>query len=380
MLEHIKYLIPKKLKLTQIYLDPNNPRFVEEVDDVVDPENYFDESVQEKSSNLLEKKYGLKNLQDSIISNGYLPIDRIVVRKIDEYDGEDRYLVLEGNRRVAAAKKVSISSQSNEIELEDYVLESLNDLPVLEYTGSDPNAAWIFQGLRHISGIKDWSAVHKAKLLVEQINENNLSYTEVGRIFGISHYSAAQWARAYFTYIQIVNIDDFKNDIDYRCFPYLQELFGRSDIALKNWLNWDDNDKEFANEENLAEYLSWLYPKIDEEGNFDPERAGEWNKRRIPTAQDQRIVSSAISDHKDLFNSFRQGHSINIIRLKLAQEEESKKQTVSAYIEQFTELIEEFNDIPVLKLKNENRDKELADKISELIKTLEGLNKFFDEE
>ena len=258
MLEHIKYLIPKKLKLTQIYLDPNNPRFVEEVDDVVDPENYFDESVQEKSSNLLEKKYGLKNLQDSIISNGYLPIDRIVVRKIDEYDGEDRYLVLEGNRRVAAAKKVSISSQSNEIELEDYVLESLNDLPVLEYTGSDPNAAWIFQGLRHISGIKDWSAVHKAKLLVEQINENNLSYTEVGRIFGISHYSAAQWARAYFTYIQIVNIDDFKNDIDYRCFPYLQELFGRSDIALKNWLNWDDNDKEFANEENLAESLSWL--------------------------------------------------------------------------------------------------------------------------
>ena len=378
MLSHIQYLVPSNIKLSQIFLDPNNPRFVEEQSEITPYENYTNTEVQSNTIRILERKFGLRNLQESIISNGYLPIDRIVIKEIDHKKDEKIYLVLEGNRRVAAAKVVLEKILNTTIKVEKYIQDSLYNIPVLIYTGSDENAAWTFQGLRHISGIKSWSAIQKAKLLVSKMEENNLSYTDAGKIFGISNYSAGQWARAYYAYLDALEVPDFKEDIDYRCFPYLQELFGRSDVALREWLDWNDDEKRFLNEENFAEYLNWLYPKYDDNNEYDPETPGEWDKRRIPTAQDQRLISQTINTKGDLFNGFRQGDSITIIRLKLAEEEQEKIQTVDYYINYFGEVEKELKDIPVLKLKEEQRDIEIQKKIDRIAKTLNGLKTLFD--
>ena len=373
-MDHIRYLSPVSLELDQIYLDPNNPRFIQEVEEEIKTEDYFSDFAQERSEQLLVQKYGLQNLQDSIYENGYLPIDRIIVKQIDTVEGRKRFLVLEGNRRIAAAKNVAKSLHDGDEGIPEHTRQSLLTIPALEYTGDDEKAAWIFQGLRHISGIKDWSAIHKARLLVEQMNEKDLTFTQVGRIFGISRYAAAQWARSYFAFTQADESDDFRTEVDYRCFPFLQEVFGRSNVSLKDWLGWNEEENRFDNTDNFEEYLGWLYPKIDDHGNVDPEIVGDWDKRRISAAIDQRLVSTAISNHENLFQSFRQGDSLNKIRVKIAQDQEAANENVDYYIDLLNGYDDDFKRVPVLKLKEEGRDEELKERIANFITTLTNLS------
>ena len=90
--------------------------------------------------------YVLTNLENSILENGYLPIDKIVAREIKSEDSTENYVILEENRRLSVAKKVSTSIEQGTEEAYDEIRVSLEDIPILIYTGSDPEAAWIFQG------------------------------------------------------------------------------------------------------------------------------------------------------------------------------------------------------------------------------------------
>jgi hypothetical protein len=185
-------LSPKDISLDQIYLDPNNPRFVSHNWQMVSDADIGTSSNQDYALKRLLTEFGADKLRSNMELNGYLPIDRIIVRPL----GQEKYVVLEGNRRIAAAKSIGpISGGGETVNLE--VLESLKVIPALEYTGSDSQAAWVFQGLRHITGISDWSAYNKARLLVEQMDKEGLSQTEVGRRFGLTAYGAGQWIRGY---------------------------------------------------------------------------------------------------------------------------------------------------------------------------------------
>ena len=67
-----------------------------------DEAHFASESAQKETMRLL-KAESLSELIKSIKSNGFLPIERIVVSP----HGEDGfYLVIEGNRRVAALKMI----------------------------------------------------------------------------------------------------------------------------------------------------------------------------------------------------------------------------------------------------------------------------------
>jgi hypothetical protein len=102
--------------------------------------------------------------------NGFLPIDRVVVREF----AEDQYVVLEGNRRICAAKLITPLTPDGE-QVPERVLSSVETIPCLVYTGVDRDVSWIIQGLRHITGLADWSSFNKAKLLVEQMEAENLT-------------------------------------------------------------------------------------------------------------------------------------------------------------------------------------------------------------
>src|SRR5579862_424129 len=174
-------LVPVTVPLKSVYLDPNNPRFVGPLSKWVEDEDIDLEKVQEEARRLLVRDYDVDKLRMNMEVNGYLPIDRIVVRRFKN----DKFVVLEGNRRVAAAKMIGqVATDGSAVS--DEVLRSLVDIPCLEYVGGEQDAAWIFQGLRHITGITEWSAYNKARLLVEQMEEEDLTLTAVGRRFGLT--------------------------------------------------------------------------------------------------------------------------------------------------------------------------------------------------
>lgn len=221
------------LPLSQVFLDPNNPRFVTDDWRQIGDSSIDKEDVQATAKAKLENQYAVDRLQTNMEENGYLPVDRIVVKKFKT----DKYVVLEGNRRVAAAKNVQTLIDNGTV-FEAAITNSFRTIPVLIYTGQDVQAAWMFQGLRHIMGVRDWSPFNKAKLLVERMTADELSLTEIGRQFGLTGHGAGQWVRGYNAYQQAKEETDYASDISQESYPYFQELFGRSNIPLRTWLDW----------------------------------------------------------------------------------------------------------------------------------------------
>lgn len=374
MFEQVLQLSPTTLPLERIYLDPNNPRFATSGRLPVSDEDIDQDALQSELMNKMRREFAVDRLVDSMESNGYLPIDRIVVRRF----GSGRYVVLEGNRRMTAAKHLRNLHEAGRIELDPRIAESLEEIPVLIYTGTDPEAAWIFQGIRHMGGIKDWPAYNKARLLVDQISEQDLTYTEAGRVFGVSRYQAAQWARAYHAFQQAEAHPDFHSDVDTRIFPYLQELFGRSNIPLREWLEWNDDNNQFDSTERWSEFLAWLYPKLTDQGEFDPDVPGEWEERWIPRAIDLRGVSELITDFPNEFLKFRNGTiPLNLALARAEAKREELSETAEDYAEQISDFCAELARLPVAQVRIEGEVdlivgelRKLTDVLNEVIASL----------
>ncbi|HME41722.1 MAG TPA: ParB/Srx family N-terminal domain-containing protein [Syntrophorhabdales bacterium] len=94
---------PDKLALSQLLLDSNNYRFFDMDQYTPVAQNRLHEtSVQQRAEDLirLDGKEELRALKESIETNGYVPVEILVVEP-DQYT-KDLYVVVEGNRRVAA--------------------------------------------------------------------------------------------------------------------------------------------------------------------------------------------------------------------------------------------------------------------------------------
>jgi len=294
-------LQPEDIPLEHIYLDPNNPRFVDSNWVTVPDSDVADPVVQEQVRKRLVAGFSVDKLRMNMEVNGYLPIDRVIVREVVK----DVYVALEGNRRICSAKLIGdVASDGSELSAE--VLESLKTIPVLIYTGGDVEAAWIFQGLRHISGVHDWSAFNKAKLLVEQMESEGMSLTDVGRRFGLSPHGAGQWVRGFYAFKQARENSDFITEVDERSYPYFQELFSRSSAGVRDWLEWDEGARQFKNLMNFNEFVGWLYPRpADENDESEDTTRGDFDRRWLARRDDIRNVAVLMRDEPGLFQQFR---------------------------------------------------------------------------
>jgi len=257
------------------------------------------------------------------------------------------------------------------------VIESLQLIPFLQYVGVEQNAAWIFQGLRHISGISDWSAFNKAKLLVDQMEEEKLTLTEVGKRFGLTPYSAGQWVRGYYSFKQAHDESDFINEVDERSYPYFQELFSRSSSAVREWMEWDESNYRFKNVLNFNEFVSWLYPKLTfgEDDESDLEVIGDWEKRPLRNRDDIRQIAFFIREDKKAFEKFRSEKDIekayaeSMTRKyeKESRETLNQEEEIHRILKDCTNVLE---NIPHKLLKNYESKQRIFEAIESLEKTI----------
>ncbi len=101
-----------EVSIDSLCLDPNNPRFNSDLNlEAVVP----DAEVEGKQSHVFkffkkgeaasdEDVTNIKDLYESMKTIGFVPIDRVVVRELS--DSNDKYLVIEGNRRIATVKRI----------------------------------------------------------------------------------------------------------------------------------------------------------------------------------------------------------------------------------------------------------------------------------
>ncbi len=166
--------IPKERKsvsLDSLLLDNKNPRFGGVLEDKSQSE-IIDKLAKEK--NLLE-------LIESFSQNGYYEAEPLLVVEAKEHG---KYIVIEGNRRVAALKvlfdvdllKKFGFANKNIAPKGDLANQLKENIPVQVYNSRDD--LWSYLGFRHIKGAMAWDPYSKA-LYIASLFDNGTSIEEI---------------------------------------------------------------------------------------------------------------------------------------------------------------------------------------------------------
>lgn len=277
-----------QVKLENLLLDPNNPRFSELGDELNSiPESRFaDEKVQASSFEKMRNPlFDVSELRDTIRTLGFLPMDRIVVRKWGGAADVPKYVVIEGNRRVTALKWLV---NLHEIGKETFSDERLSNLLQFEALELDelvaPEAAsLILPGLRHVSGIKEWGPYQKAKA-VHALRQTGMSPQEAAQSLGLSTRAANSAYRCFLALENMKADEEFGEFSDPRMYSYFEEVFKRP--AVKNWLQWSEEKGQFEQLDRLSEFYAWMVPPRDEVDSI----------HKLPEAKSVRELAEIIGD------------------------------------------------------------------------------------
>lgn len=161
-----------KINLDNLKFDAKNPRLPVRLQGITDESKVIDYMV--KYGNIIE-------LMLSIAETGYSDAEPLLIVK--ETDGT--YTVVEGNRRLAALKLLSkpeltkVRTQS----IKDVISDAKNiptEIPCILYPNREDVLDYL--GYRHITGVKDWGALEKARYL-DQLYQIHIKDTSQDKIY-----------------------------------------------------------------------------------------------------------------------------------------------------------------------------------------------------
>lgn len=299
-------MTPKKIAIDQILLDPNNYRFH-------DTEGYFDtprkrfseDRVQEKTRDRLQRHENLDVLKKSILKNGFIPIESVVVEPLS--DDSDLHVVVEGNRRIAAIKSL-VSEFDDGAPHDAASIDSLRTITVVVLDSeSDSITSKALMGIRHVSGVKKWGGYQQAKLVTDLADGNNLSTAEISDRLAMTPIEVNRRYRAFKALQQMQTNEEFGEHATPQMYPIFHELV--STTTLKDWLEWREECSKFNNEEELLKLYSLLTPSDDADGNRirDPKIV---SYQQVRAMRDIRSDEDAWDCLFDDLKSFEDAHAI----------------------------------------------------------------------
>jgi len=246
---------PEKVKLDQVYLDPNNPRLEVSKRELIPDKRLIEPGIQQGCLERL-KDFGVKDLVESIRTSGFCTIDRVVLRPLDK----DKYIVVEGNRRVAALMTLRDEYYKRGIPVSENILNGILEFEALVYEGDRQDIAWIIQGFRHApEAIMAWEDFPKAKFFAE-LEMKGRKATEIARTFSVKpRKRVSELIRSYYGFQQAKDDDDYGDQlIPDKHFSFFNQIIFPTPELRDKWLDWNDAEKRFRNAENLNEFLSWI--------------------------------------------------------------------------------------------------------------------------
>ena len=294
----VERMAEQTIPLEDIMLDPNNPRLIgigtvsTESYQNVPEQRMAEETVQETTLARLNghKAFDQDSLRASIENSGLLPVDRIVVRPTGaaKIDGRSTFVVVEGNRRIAACKTLIQQHDSGEKTLFTEILDSIKKPKVLVLSEDTPAEArldqWVIQGIRHISGIRPWGAYQAAKTMEAMLNKLGYSEQEVSRALSISVQRVKRSMRVLSALQQMAESDDYAEYSGPDLYAYFDEVLKRP--AVRKWLGWSDETRSFEEDDRLLQFYSWITPDDELDG-----------RRRIPVAESVRRLDEVLQDN-----------------------------------------------------------------------------------
>jgi hypothetical protein len=281
----------RKVRLESVdhlLFDPKNPRLPSTVD-------------SSSESEVLEwmlKRGSVIELMGSIGEHGYFSGEPLLVVPVK--GKPNSYHVIEGNRRLAALKllrnpELATVRKKAVAEISGAADNKPDQAPVLEFDKRDD--ILYFMGYRHITGIKPWGSLAKAKYLEQlRVHDPTMSFQELAKSIGSRADYVARLLAGLAVHREIVENDYFGKDIPNEeaiNFSVLTTALNYSGIA--NFLGLESGrDPTLKNlkRRRLSELAGWLFEK-------DPS-----GRTRVGESRNVRELSAVVENEKAL-DAFR---------------------------------------------------------------------------
>lgn len=253
----------KEIPLDQIILDPNNYRYhdIGEYKKVPADSRHL-EKHQERALKTL-RQIGLDEVKESIIKNGFIPVERIVVEIYSETP--ELYIVIEGNRRVASLKIIQKDIEDGLIEDVGKFRHLFQNVPcIVAEAGAEEYFRHILMGIRHVGGIKAWGGYQSAKLIQELRDDFSLDAQEVASRIGVSVQECNRRYRAIKALKQMEESEDYGGHAKPTMYPIFHEAVSLP--AVREWIGWDSNTYHFDDTKELEHFYDLITNSDSEDG------------------------------------------------------------------------------------------------------------------
>ena len=265
------------IRIDQLLLDPNNYRFRDQDRWIDVPEDRLgDPAVQRQARALIQghNQEGIYDLVGSLRANGWLDIDQIQVRPY----GDGRFVVVEGNRRVATLELLHRRFEDEGEPLGAIDPSFFNAVPVVVQERGNRVQHLVNMGLVHITGKRQWSQLAQSLAIRELIEDCDLSEHDVRRRLSISTKELRLSLRALHL-CDAYKASDYGDQFSTERYTLLREAVRIR--SIKPWIAWDDITYQAANKDN-QERLFALISVIEEELDLPEDNDQEMVVKREP--------------------------------------------------------------------------------------------------
>lgn len=245
------------VSIDNLFFDKLNPRLPKRLQNITDEIKVLDYMI----------RYGnIDELMESIAVNGYSDAEPLlVVAKGDDCG----YTVVEGNRRLAAVKllshpeyaKVRIKTIG---DIAENAINIPTEIPVIIY--STREIVLDYLGYRHITGVKEWGALEKARyldqLFLNHKDEPGNVYSKLAKMIGSRPTYVLRLHQALKLYDLANENAYYGEDIEEGEISFSWIYTALSQNNIRTFLNIEDDKSAYftnLNEENYKKLFVWLF-------------------------------------------------------------------------------------------------------------------------
>ena len=245
----------KTLPTADLHFDRHNPRLAEY--------GITKSTTDDDIISILWDAMDVRELIQSIAARGYFAHEPLIVTK----EG-DKYIVIEGNRRLAAVRALTdpklVESRGWDVpKLSKPELAKLSNLPVAI---SGRKEAWRYLGFKHVNGPAKWSSYAKAKGIADIHRKYEISLADIAEQIGDRHKTVQRLYRGLMVIEQAEREKVYDRDDRFRQrFAFSHLYTGLDYDGISKFLSLKSADAEAIAPvpkkaiKKLGELCVWLY-------------------------------------------------------------------------------------------------------------------------
>lgn len=304
----------------------------------------------------MHPKFDVQSLANSIETVGFYYVDNIVARELDN----GFFVVVEGNRRTTALKHLIKQFEIGQSVMKEEAISNIKEIDILVIDGvieDIDGIGKVIQGIRNVSGIKEWDAYQKAQYINDLIGKGK-DPVVISKMIGMSVREINRYYKTFNVMTQFKRDEEYSGFWKHSYFSHFDEVLKRP--ALRAFMGWNEESYLFENMHNTRRFYEWLIP--DENGNTAISDAH--NVRDLVHLVNEPVALNYLDD-KNLKKA------INYIEQKNFN---AQKVTLPECIGKITNAIEAFKNIIAEGLETEMSSEEISD----LKKSVAEMNKQLD--